>query len=285
MVGAHARRPLTTRSGRVPEYKVSPLHRAMLPRTIGPSLRGSLARSLSTMSAPVDGIVVGVQPDGAFPAATATPHPDAVAAAQAAWVPSRADAAKFGQLRVTHPSADLSVASVSLGAAKAAPTTGPDALPAPDVFLRNERLERTRLAAAKGAKALRDLGPPPSAAGPEAEGGKPAAPVPRTFAIDPMHSAHAAAEGAHLGLFKFNNYKTQGGQGKAGYGLPASQQAGREFGLVSLNGSSALDEGDELKDLIAAQSIPQLGWKTGEVYAKAQNWARELKEMPAGCVL
>lgn len=251
-----------------------------MPSTFLPfPLRRYITRTVSTMSAPLDGIVLGVSPDGAFPTAAAA-HADAVAQAKASWTPSRADATKFGQLRVSYPDAELAVASVSLGATKPAPTTAPDFLPAAPVYLRNEQLERTRLAAAKGAKALRDVGPPASAKV-ESEEGKPAAPIPRTFAIDTMQSAHAAAEGAHLSLFKFNNYKTLGGQGKAGYGLPVSQQSGREFSFIPLTGAETVDTGDELKDLIAAHSVPQLSWKTGEVYAKAQNWARELKETPA----
>ncbi|KAL1915305.1 uncharacterized protein VTP21DRAFT_6763 [Calcarisporiella thermophila] len=93
--------------------------------------------------------------------------------------------------------------------------------------------ESTRLAAAIGAKSLREQGA-------------------TTIQIDNMESAHAAAEGAHLALYRFDELKAT-----------KSQKAAVE--LQPLNPSS---EGE-------------LNWNTGVIYAKSQNLARRLMETPA----
>ncbi|KDN42980.1 putative cytosol aminopeptidase [Tilletiaria anomala UBC 951] len=236
--------------------------------------------SSSAASAPVDGVVIAIGQTGK-PATQQQKY--RVGDVSAQWAASRADSTKPGQLRVFHPfqASAPTVAAVSLGTQRAAPSTAPDALPKPQTFLRNEMLERTRLAAAKGARALRDLGAP--SAGAEEKKDK-KQPTKRTIAIDGMYSPHAAAVGANLSLFTFNHFKTRGAPEKAGFNVPVELKGGQEIAVVPLQEGNCNDEGDELKDVIAAGGdggVPQLSWQTGEVYAQAQNWARELKETPA----
>jgi aminopeptidase len=138
---------------------------------------------------------------------------------------------------------------------KAAPSTGPDSLASADIYLRNEHLEETRVAAAKGARALRDL--------PILAEGEGATPEPRrTIALDSFTSPHAAATGALLSLWKVNHFKSKGPGGalEKEYDL----KGGREIKVVPLQGEDAAtslkDGGDEIK----ASTVP-LSWKTGEM--------------------
>ena len=103
------------------------------------------------------GKVVRIDGEGVAPVIAAA-LPEVSAQITAQWQRSRASSAKTGELRVLFPSDSVPIAAVALGEQKEAPKTGPDALPSANIFLRNENLERTRLAAAKGARALRDLG-------------------------------------------------------------------------------------------------------------------------------
>lgn len=238
-------------------------------------LAATMSSSSPSTSANVDGIVLGIDPSGKPLAPTGDAIPSDISAQ---WAASRASAAKPGQLRVFY-NAPAPVAAVSLGEQRPAPTTAPDALPSvAETFLRNERLERTRLAAAKGARALRDQAAPLPA-----EGVDKSAPAPRrTIAVDSMHSPHAAAVGAYLGLWSVNHFKTRGPNAR--WGAEPALQGGRDIEVTPLAAPGAeetakkslKDEGDTLKPA----QIP-LSWWTGEVYAKAQNWARELKETPA----
>ncbi|EPQ26995.1 uncharacterized protein PFL1_05631 [Pseudozyma flocculosa PF-1] len=210
------------------------------------------------------GVVVGVDPSGSSTAKSVD--------VSAQWKAARANTAKHGNLRLFYPEGKPAVAAVSVGEQKKAPHTGPDVLPAEPVYLRNERLERTRLAAAKGAKAIRDLG-----AGPDDKGD---APVKRTIGVDSMASPHAAATGAILGMWNVNHFKTRG---KApAWGRPADVQGGNEIEIAPIDGAADVEAKKQLRDESddVKSSVP-LSWHTGEVYAKAQNWARELKETPA----
>ncbi len=255
----------------------------------------------STSTPVVDGVVLAIGPDGkpyntaaieyatkANAIASSSSSGDLPAQLAAQWTASRAQASKPSQLRVFYPTsgspADApAIAAVSIGTQRPAPSTAPDALPEPSVYLRNELLERTRLAAAKGVRAIKDLGAPQ----PPTEGEKKTTPTPRAIAVDEMYSPHAAAVGANLALYHFNHFKTLGGVEKAGYKLDASLQGGAAIKAIPASDSQegGKDEHDELLAAGAGSSgeagIPQLSWKTGAVYAKAQNWARELKETPA----
>jgi len=270
------------------------LNRNQFKPNLGAHRATTVKMASSSASAPIDGMVIGVNPDNTLSSETlssasklldqANDFPDL----QSQWVAARGQASKPGQLRMLHPVSSSSspqpaLAAVSLGAQKPAPSTGPDTLPQPDVFLRNEMLERTRSAAAKGVKALRDLGAPSDASADKEK----KLPTKRAIAVDGMYSPHAAAVGAHLGVFSFNHFKTRGGPEKAGYKLPTELKGGAQIEILPLqqgDPESLKDEGDELKQLIAAGGeggVPQLSWKTGVAYAEAQNWARELKETPA----
>lgn len=210
------------------------------------------------------GVVVGVDTNGASTAKNVD--------VSAQWKASRASSSRANELRIFYPQDGAPVAAVSLGDQKPAPSTAPDLRPADKTFLRNEQLERVRLAAARGAKAIRDLG-----AGPEDKGD---APVQRTVRLDPMSSPHAAATGAHLGLWTVNHFKTRGNN--AAHGKDAALQGGKEIQVVPIDGAADETAKKQLKD--AGDEIPSvapLSWYTGEVYAQAQNWARELKETPA----
>ena len=192
-------------------------------------------------------------------ASTLSSEAETAAQVNAQWSVSRACASKAGELRVLYPSNSGPVAAVAAGEQHSAPVSSPDTLPVAEEFLRNERLERTRLAAAKGVRALRSLG--------KNEG-------PCSVAVDAFDSAHAAATGAILGLWEANHFKTRNG-GK--WGQPADEQGGRHIQVKPLVSGDALkDSGDPL-----ASSATQLSWQTGEVYARAQNWARELADTPA----
>jgi aminopeptidase len=199
-------------------------------------------------------------------------HTSADVAAQ--WSNARvADANKPGQVRVFYPlsSKEAVVAAVSLqGQAKPAPQTAPDTVPAQDVYQRNEHLEQTRVAVAKGVRALREV----AASSTETDAAK-SANQPRTFAVDTFTSPHAAAVGAGLALWQVNHFRTRGP--RAAMNEDYALQGGRNIEVVPLSNGAALnDEGDELK----SSKVP-LSWETGKVYAEAQNWSRELEETPA----
>ncbi|KAL1915285.1 uncharacterized protein VTP21DRAFT_6743 [Calcarisporiella thermophila] len=93
--------------------------------------------------------------------------------------------------------------------------------------------EATRTAAAVGIKTLRERGI-------------------SSISVDPMGNSHAAAEGAHLALYCFDELKSSKPRP-----VPSIKLAGSEEGKDGLN------------------------WKTGLIYAEAQNLARRLMEMPA----
>ncbi|SJX63554.1 probable Cytosol aminopeptidase [Sporisorium reilianum f. sp. reilianum] len=218
----------------------------------------------SSTASSLAGVVVGVDTNGSSTAK------DVNVSAQ--WKASRASSSRSNELRVFYPDNGTPVAAVSLGEQKAAPTTTPDLTPSETTFLRNEQLERVRLAAAKGVKAIRDLG-----AGPEDKGD---APVQRNIGLDTMSSPHAAATGANLGLWTVNHFKTRGKN--AAHGKDATVQGGKEINVVPVEGAADEAAKKQLKD--AGDDVPSvapLSWYTGEVYAEAQNWARELKETPA----
>ncbi|KAK0543324.1 hypothetical protein OC846_006451 [Tilletia horrida] len=231
------------------------------------------------MATKLDGIVVGITDQGSL-GAQASSVPEASDAAKQ-WATARtanAKNAKPGLLRVFYPQTEDApvVAAVALGAQKPAPTTAPDTLPAsPDTFLRNERLERTRAAAAKGARALRDASTYASSE---------ELPT-RTIAVDSMHSPHAAATGANLALWTVNHFKTKGASPRShAFNREDAFKGGKEIQVVPLEASSSsaktlLDEGDELQGKI--DPAHQLSWHTGEIYAQAQNYAREWAETPA----
>ncbi|KAE8221950.1 hypothetical protein CF319_g4771 [Tilletia indica] len=239
------------------------------------------------MAASIDGIVLGITDKGA-PATTPPASISSLSNISEQWGSARtanAKNAKPGLLRVFYPSsADQQqpvVAAVSLGAQKAAPSTAPDALPtSADVYLRNERLERTRAAAGKGTRALRDAS--------TYEG---ADELPRrTFAVDSMHSPHAAAEGANLAAWTVNHFKTKGATPRShSFRRDPTLQGGKDITIVPLTSEQSnlddaakralVDAGDELKGKI--DPAHQLSWYTGETYAQAQNLAREWAEMPA----
>ncbi|KAG9098172.1 hypothetical protein FRC06_006677 [Ceratobasidium sp. 370] len=96
------------------------------------------------------------------------------------------------------------------------------------------KAEPVRKAVAGGIKKLRDAGA-------------------TTVLVDTKDHHHAAAEGAHLALFKFNHLKT------------AKNDAVPPVTVLSP----------------ASTSAGELNWETGVTYAKAQNLARELMELPA----
>ena len=164
---------------------------------------------------------------------------------------------------------------------KPAPLTAPDKLSASDIFLRNEHLEETRVAAAKGARALRDL--PLEDSSSAASSNNKNGPIRRTIAVDNLTSPHAAATGALLGLWKVNHFKTKGVKGA--FGKEYDLQGGREIKVVPLSAAAASSTGGEIRDeqdeLVSSTTTVPLSWRTGEVYATAQNWARELMETPA----
>ena len=212
------------------------------------------------MSSSLIGKVVAVEPSGKT---ALTGELGQQVAAQ--WKASRASSAKPGELRVLYPQDSVPVAAVALGEQNPAPTTAPDALPAEGIYLRNERREQSRLDAAKGVRALRDLGT-------DGE---------HTVDVDSFASPHAAAEGALLGLWSVNHFKTRGAA--PSWSKPSHLQGGRHITPQPLNGATSdaekkklVDEADELKD-----TASPLSWYTGEVYARAQNWSRELQETAA----
>ena len=217
--------------------------------------------------APVFGKVVGINAQGNPGALQSDAHTAQQVTAQ--WAASNASADKANELRVLFPDSGP-VAALATGEHKPAPTTAPDVLPSDADFLRDERLERSRLAAAKGTRALRDL-----------RGG---AVEPFSIAVDSFASPHAAATGANLGLWSVNHLKTRGSL--AAHGKATELQGGRHVSAVPLEGAESdadkkklADADDELKSTAAP-----LSWWTGEVYARAQNWSRELQELPSNVI-
>ena len=102
------------------------------------------------------GKVVRIDSEGAAPSLASLPEVASQVASQ--WKTSRASTVKPGECRLLFPAQSHPIAGVASGEQPRAPQTGPDSLPPKNVFLRNERLEWTRLAAAKGVRALRELG-------------------------------------------------------------------------------------------------------------------------------
>ncbi|CAD6899066.1 unnamed protein product [Tilletia controversa] len=234
----------------------------------------------------IDGVVLGITDSGA-PICNPAPNITSIDVS-ASWAAARtanSKNAKPGLLRVFYPQSPEQpvVAAVSLGAQKEAPSTAPDALPSSaDLYLRNERLERTRAAAAKGTRALRDA---------STYDGADELPR-RTFAVDVMHSPHAAAEGANLAAWAVNHFKTKGATPRShSFRRDPSLQGGKDITIVPLASAeqtsddaaaakrALVDAGDELKGKI--DPAHQLSWYTGETYAFAQNLAREWAETPA----
>lgn len=227
---------------------------------------------MSSAAASIDGVVVGIS--GGKPAGTADELARVTSVDIASqWAASRASNTKPGQLRVFYPAkpSEPIVAAVSLaGDQKPAPTTAPDALPDAQTYLRNENLEWSRIATAKGAKALKEHG----GVGAEAEKEKASSDdsirsklIKRTIAVDSFASAHAAATGANLALWEVNHFKTKAAH--AAFGEPYDMQGGRDIEVVPLSGGrtreekqKVLDHGDEVK----GSSVP-LSFFTGEVYA------------------
>lgn len=230
----------------------------------------------ATRTPAVDGVVIAVrsgQPTASQDALKK--HTSTDVAAQ--WSNARVgNASKPGQVRVFYPSTanEAVVAAVSMqGQPKPAPTTAPDTVPAANTYLRNEHLEQTRIAAAKGVRALRDLPAASSGAEHEEQGI-----VRRAIAVDSFTSPHAAATGAGLALWRLNHFKTRGNA--AAFEQDYALQGGRNIEAVPLASGAEeaglRDDGDEVRDT----TVP-LSWQTGRVYAEAQNWARELLETPA----
>lgn len=221
-----------------------------------------------------DGIVIGIRAGQVNEASQESLKAHSTSDIAQQWSNARiGDANKPGQLRIFYPSKQnepvIAAVSVQGGEVKPAPKTAPDTVPAAATWLRNEHLEQSRLAAAKGVRSLRDL---PLADGKDANGR-------RTLAVDSFTSPHAAATGAGLALWRFNHFKSRGVN--AAFEKDYELQGGRNVEYVPLqsqdkDGAQLLDQGDEIK-----QSTVPLSWKTGHVYAEAQNWTRELAETPA----
>lgn len=85
------------------------------------------------------------------------------------------------------------------------------------------------------------------------------------IAIDPLHSAHAAAVGAHLAAWSYST-KTNS----------------RAKALLAPVHLSCL--GDENVALSSEMGKLGLTWSTGVIYAEAQNLARTLMETSANCM-
>lgn len=228
------------------------------------ALADFLTPCLRTMSSLL-GKVVRIDAEGAAPSLASLQEVAAQIASQ--WQVSRASSAKPGECRLLFPAQSEPIAAVASGEQHPAPVTGPDALPPASIFLRNERLEETRRAVAKGVRALRDLGKV------DEDG--------QVIEVDTFSSAHAAAVGATLGLWNVNHFKTRGTA--PAWGKPLAKQGGRHIEIVPLHGAvseekkkALRDDGDDL----ASTGTP-LSWHTGEVYARAQNWSRELQETAA----
>lgn len=225
---------------------------------------------MSSSSPKSDGIVLLIDSQGKINSSkSASINSESI---QSQWINSRASSEKPGQIRTFYPQSneDQVVVVVSTGKQRPAPTTASDKLPEKDVFLRNELSERTRLSIAKGVKELRDVGAPNS---------KEDSPTQRCISVDPTSLPHSSAVGAHLGLYKTDYLKTKNG---GTFGKDPKLQAGKDIEVIPLGGDQSIeskksfkDEGDQVK------STEKLSWYTGEVYAKAQNWARELGETPA----
>ncbi|WFD35047.1 hypothetical protein MCUN1_001895 [Malassezia cuniculi] len=217
--------------------------------------------------APVFGKVVAIGAQGTPEALQS----DAQTAQQVSsqWKASGASADKANEFRLLFPESGP-VAALAIGKQNGAPTTAPDALPSESDFLRDERLERSRLAAGKGVRAIRDL-----------RGG---VVEPFSVGVDSFSSPHAAATGANLGLWSVNHLKTRGAL--AAHGKETELQGGRHVTAVPIDGAETdaekkklVDADDELKN-----TGTPLSWWTGEVYARAQNWARELQELPSNII-
>lgn len=87
----------------------------------------------------------------------------------------------------------------------------------------------------------------------------------RVVVVDGMGNDHAAAVGAHLSLYKFNQLKTR-----------SSPPAPIQLFPFSNTNSSLTTTNDPHSNSFADKS-----WHSGVVYAQAQNLARKLMDMPA----
>ncbi|WFD32412.1 hypothetical protein MSPP1_003459 [Malassezia sp. CBS 17886] len=184
------------------------------------------------------------------------------------WRASRASTDKPGEVRVLYPG-DAPVAAVAIGTQHGAPEHVPDTRVPADEYLRNERSERARLAAAKGVRALRDVG----VAKVDGED--------HHIAVDAFGSAHAAAVGANLGLWRVNHFKSRGAV--PAWNADAQRKGGQHVTAQPLDGDASDAAKKQLRDdedALRGTGTP-LSWWTGEVYAKAQNWSRELQETPS----
>ncbi|WFC98816.1 hypothetical protein MYAM1_001548 [Malassezia yamatoensis] len=212
------------------------------------------------MSSSVLGKVVAVKPNGSIDLGG-----EVGKQVTAQWKASRASASKPGDLRVLFTEDSVPIAAVSQGEQKPAPETQPDRPNGSDAFLQNERAEQTRLNAAKGVRALREFSTDQE----------------QTVEVDSFASAHAAAEGALLGLWSVNHFKTRGSA--PSWNKPAHLRGGKHITPVPLNGAQSDADKKKLQDPsdnLGETSTP-LSWYTGEVYARAQNWSRELQETAA----
>lgn len=182
-----------------------------------------------------DAILLGIHSDGSFASTSASKNASALSEKAVStladlWKGTEAKG-KQGETRVfwNTPELPKQVALVGLGK-RVTPGQGP-------AGQESALMELTRRAAAAGVKVLRDNGA-------------------KNIGVDVMYSAHAAAEGSILGLYKFDRFKTQN---KEPYVAP---------------------EVAPLADV--ENTFPSgLSWSTGQVYAEAQNFARDLKETPA----
>lgn len=92
------------------------------------------------------------------------------------------------------------------------------------------------------------------------------------FAIDPLHSPHAAAVGATLAAFdgfQSNHHKS----------TSAAKEKLKPVTIELLGGDNQTASAASLQS-DKSGSVP-LDWETGKIYGRAQNLARELMELPA----
>lgn len=223
--------------------------------------------SIRTMASSPDALVITVSADGKVNApATESGN------LQSQWSASRADAAKAGTTRLLYGDS-TPYAAVSLGKQNTyVPKTGPDAVDDGNEgeYLRNQHLERIRVAVAKGVRALREVGPP--------QKGSDTAPPPRKLGVETTASPHAAAVGALLATYQTNHFRTRGAAGSHAFECAAEQQGGKEIDIVPASDAKA-EELLDTEDAIGGD-VP-LSWQTGTAYAEAQNLSRELAETPA----
>lgn len=222
---------------------------------------------IRTMASSTDGLVVTVSADGKVNA----PSND-LSSLQSQWTASRADATKPGTTRLLYGST-TPYAAVSLGKQNTyVPKTGPDAVDDGNEgeYLRNQNLEKIRIAVAKGVRALRDIGSPQT--------GTDSAPPQRKLGVETTASPHAAATGALLATYQTNHFRTRGATGSHAFECAAEKQGGKEIEIVPASDAKA-EELLDTEDAVGGD-VP-LSWQTGTAYAEAQNLSRELAETPA----